>query len=181
MDTQFPIDIASLRSRLHFIKHEAEELIKLLPRESPVDPLSIDTTLTLDSVSPEAATLLPRTLEGLFTGEKMIGSDGHEYHVPPNYASKSKLVCGDRMKLTITPTGSFIYKQIGPVERDRVIGKLDFDNEHNRWTVRAENKEYRVLTASISFYKGKVGDEVILLTPQNSQSEWACVDQLIAK
>ena len=136
-------------------------------------PLAHDEELSFSEMS--------RTLEGIFNGEKMIGTDNQEYHIPPNYASKSKLVTGDRMKLTITPTGSFIYKQIGPIERQRIIGTLDFNPEHNRWLVKAENAEYRVLTASISFYKGKIGDGVIILAPQIGMSEWAAVDHLIAK
>lgn len=120
-------------------------------------------------------------LEGHFNGEKMIGDDGKEYNVPPNYASKSKLVTGDRMKLTITQSGAFIYKQIGPINRKRVIGTLEFDPEHNHWTVRGPEATYKVLAASISFYKGKPGDEVILFVPEATPCEWAAVDQLIAK
>lgn len=123
-------------------------------------------------------------LEGHFNGERMIGDDGKDYNVPPNYASKSKLVTGDRMKLTITASGAFIYKQIGPINRKRVIGALEFDPEHNHWRVRPlSNPEitYKVLAASISFYKGKPGDEVILFVPESTPCEWAAVDQLIAK
>lgn len=120
-------------------------------------------------------------LEGHFNGEKMIGDDSKEYNVPPNYASKSKLVTGDRMKLTITHSGAFIYKQIGPINRKRVIGTLEFNPEHNHWTVKGPEASYKVLAASISFYKGKPGDEVILFVPESTPSEWAAVDQLIAK
>src|SRR3989344_3463282 len=58
-------------------------------------------------------------IEGVFDGQNMVGPDGKLYSVPANYASKSKLVEGDLLKLTISPDGSFIYKQIGPVERER--------------------------------------------------------------
>lgn len=174
-------DTSAIRARLQTIKHETEELLKLFAQPITLPPIS--STFLSFPLSPEelSAPQIARTLEGIFNGEKMIGTDNQEYHVPPNYASKSKLVAGDRMKLTITPTGSFIYKQIGPIERQRVIGALCFETDHNRWLVKTENKEYRVLTASISFYKGKPGDEVILLAPQGGTSEWATVDHLIAK
>jgi len=61
-----------------------------------------------------------RVIEGVFNGEGMVGSDGKVYSVPPNYASKSRLVEGDILKLTIKNDGTFIYKQIGPIERRRV-------------------------------------------------------------
>lgn len=173
-------DAQSIRSRLQTIKHEVDELLKLFSEPSSLPPITINFPIPL-SGEELARPQVARVLEGIFNGEKMIGTDNAEYNVPPNYASKSKLVAGDRMKLTITPNGSFIYKQIGPVERERVIGTLDFTTEHNRWLVKAENKEYRVLSASISFYKGKPGDEVILLVPQGRASDWGTVDHLIAK
>ena len=45
-------------------------------------------------------------VEGTFDGQIMVGSDGKQYPAPANYASKSKLVEGDVLKLTITSDGS---------------------------------------------------------------------------
>ena len=70
-----------------------------------------------------------KVIEGIFDGQIMIGPDGKNYPVPANYASKSKLVEGDIMKLTITDDGKFLYKQIGPVERRNVIGTLTHHND----------------------------------------------------
>jgi len=67
-----------------------------------------------------------KIIEGVFDGQNMVGSDGRQYIVPPNYASKSKLVEGDILKLTIQPNGSFIYKQIGPIERQRTVANTRF-------------------------------------------------------
>ncbi|HET7630020.1 MAG TPA: hypothetical protein VFK03_01460, partial [Candidatus Saccharimonadales bacterium] len=58
---------------------------------------------------------LGKVIEGVFDGQNMVGSDGKTYPVPANYASKSKLVQGDILKLTIADDGTFLYKQIGPV------------------------------------------------------------------
>ena len=57
----------------------------------------------------------------LYTSQVMIGPDGKSYPVPANYASKSKLVEGDILKLTIADDGGFIYKQIGPIARLSLI------------------------------------------------------------
>ena len=65
-----------------------------------------------------------KIIEGVFDGQAMIGPDGKTYPVPANYASKSKLVEGDILKLTISDDGRFVYKQIGPVDRKQVIGTL---------------------------------------------------------
>src|SRR3989338_2876015 len=65
------------------------------------------------------ASLNGKVIEGIFNGQEMIGPDGSTYAVPANYASKSKLVEGDALKLTIAANGSLVFKQIGPVTRDR--------------------------------------------------------------
>src|SRR4030042_4021040 len=87
-------------------------------------------------------------VEGVLDGQVMMGTDGKQYPVPANYASKSKLVEGDMLKLTITPDGSFVYKQIGPVERKRIIGIVSQDEAGNYYII-AEGKPYKVLLASV--------------------------------
>jgi hypothetical protein len=120
-----------------------------------------------------------RVVEGVFDGQHMIGADGNPYAVPPNYASKSKLVEGDMMKLTITPTGTFIYKQVGPIERDRIVGVLGFDETTNEYYVAQAHNKWRVLKASVTYYKGRPGDEAIVLVPKDSPATWAAVDNIV--
>lgn len=120
-----------------------------------------------------------RIIEGVFDGQSMVGPDGKQYSVPANYASKSKLVEGDLMKLTIDRTGSFIYKQIGPVERDRRSGVLTQDPDTDEYKVLADGKMYRVLLASVTYFKGEPGDEVVILLPKDKESEWAAVENII--
>ena len=119
-----------------------------------------------------------KIVEGTFDGQIMIGTDGKQYPVPANYASKSKLVEGDVLKLTITPDGSFIYKQIGPTERKRVIGTVNQDGEGN-YFVLAENKPFRVLLASITYFKVAPGDEVTLITPRDIDSDWGAIENIL--
>ena len=84
-------------------------------------------------------------IEGVFDGQNMVGPDGKLYSVPANYASKSKLVEGDLLKLTISPDGSFIYKQIGPVERERIVGVLARDEQTDEFRVLAKGQFFRIL------------------------------------
>lgn len=120
-----------------------------------------------------------RVIEGVFNGNNMVGSDGELYTVPPNYASKSKLVEGDLLKLTITPKGSFIYKQIGPIERSRIIGTLGYDQTTGEWYATTEDKRWHVIKASVTYFKGDPGDEIVLLVPKNAPSKWAAVENII--
>ena len=55
-----------------------------------------------------------KIVEGIFDGQVMVDADGKNYPVPANYASKSKLVEGDKLKLTIADDGGFIYKHTHP-------------------------------------------------------------------
>jgi len=119
-------------------------------------------------------------VEGVFDGQVMIGTDGKQYPVPANYASKSKLVEGDMLKLTITPDGSFVYKQIGPVERKRVIGIVSQDDLGN-FVVIAEGKAYRVLLASVTYFKAEMSDEVTIVVPAGSETVWAAIENLVKK
>lgn len=120
-----------------------------------------------------------RVIEGVFDGQGMIGPDGKHYTVPANYASKSKLVEGDMLKLTIQPDGSFVFKQIGPVERERLVGVLAFDDQNNQFYGVVNGQSYLLLTASVTYFKGEVGDEVILLVPQGAKSKWAAVENIV--
>jgi hypothetical protein len=122
-----------------------------------------------------------KVIEGIFDGQNMFGPDGKQYSVPANYASKSKLIEGDTLKLTITGDGSFIYKQIGPTDRTRLIGILTRDEETHEYRVLANNKSYRVLLASITYFKGEPGDEVVVLIPKDKDTKWAAVENIIKK
>ncbi len=118
-------------------------------------------------------------IEGVFDGQNMVGPDGKLYSVPANYASKSKLVEGDLLKLTISPDGSFIYKQIGPVERERVVGILTHDEQTDEFRVLAKSQLFRILLASVTYFKAELGDEVVVLIPKGTVSSWAAVENVI--
>lgn len=121
-----------------------------------------------------------KIIEGAFDGQNMIGPDGRQYPVPANYASKSKLIEGDVLKLTIADDGSFIYKQIGPIDRKKIIGVLAQD-ERGDYKVVAEGKPYKVLLASLTYFKAELGDEVVLEVPTEKPSVWAAVVNVIKK
>lgn len=129
-----------------------------------------------EKVTPIAQESTPgKVIEGVFDGQNMVGSDGKTYPVPANYASKSKLVQGDILKLTISEDGSFMYKQIGPVPRKQVVGMLKLENGH--YYVEVGGKDFRVLLASVTYFKAKPGDQVSINLPEDdSQAEWAALE-----
>lgn len=120
-----------------------------------------------------------RVIEGVFDGQNMIGPDEKQYPIPPNYASKSKLVEGDILKLTIGDDGSFIFKQIGPIERNKLIGVVHKEDED--YLVTVDDKSYRVLMASITYFKAEEDDEVTIVVPKDRASTWAAIENVIKK
>lgn len=142
----------------------AKELLVSLIGDDPV---------LADKVKDEA---LGKIIEGVFDGQNMVGSDAKTYPVPANYASKSKLVQGDILKLTIGDDGAFMYKQIGPIPRKQVVGMLTQKEGH--YFVEAGKKQYRVLLASVTYFKAKPGDQVSVNIPEDDSvdAEWAALE-----
>jgi hypothetical protein len=119
-----------------------------------------------------------KVVEGVFEGQSMVGSDGKTYPVPANYASKSKLVQGDILKLTIAPDGAFMYKQIGPVARRQLVGMLT--SKDGSYFVETPEKNYRVLLASVTYFKAKAGDQISINVPTDEiDAEWAAIEAAI--
>ncbi len=116
-----------------------------------------------------------KIIEGVFDGQNMVGSDGKTYPVPANYASKSKLVQGDILKLTIADDGAFLYKQIGPIPRKQIVGTLKLENGH--YFVEVGDRMFRVLLASVTYFKAKPGDQVSVNVPEDDKNaEWAALE-----
>lgn len=148
---------------------------------SPNASLVMESLQQANTVARTIATgAVGKVIEGVFNGEAMVGADGKRYNVPPNYASKSKLVEGDILKLTITQNGSFIFKQIGPIERDQLVATLAHDQISGEWYAVKGDRRWRVLTASVTYFRGKPGDQIVVLVPKNSRSNWGAVENIIA-
>jgi len=121
-------------------------------------------------------------IEGIFDGERMLDAQGKSYQVPPNYASKSKLIEGDPLKLYITKDGKYLYKQLGPIERRTIPGTLRMEGNH--YVVDTdEGTTYNILTACVTYYMSlynlKAGDRVMIMVPSERPAKWAVIDNLI--
>jgi len=159
--------------RLHTLIQEAETNLAAA-KELLISIIGDDGTI----ITPKGNTIDEvggKVIEGVFDGQKMAGPDGKEYPVPANYASKSKLLEGDILKLTIADDGSFIYKQIGPIDRTQVIGTLV--QHDGAYYVEANGREYRILLASVTYFRINVGDQVTIIVPtENPDATWAAVE-----
>lgn len=170
---------AVLVNILRTINENVVAALRLL--DSGAAALPAGTSIRTTPLPAAAAGAVGVVVEGIFDGKGMVGPDGKEYPIPPNYASKSKLVEGDMLKLTISPTGAFIFKQIGPIERDRLVGALVHERDIDEFSVVAGDKKYRVLKASVTYFRGADGDEAVILVPKSSPSKWAAVENVIKR
>ncbi len=188
-----PQRLALIKYSLETIKNNVEKLLRLMDEKYEIKSddfiiagmavdanieSALDTQRSVELHDPEMING-QRVVEGVFDGNSMIGSDGKQYTVPANYASKSKLVEGDILKLTITNAGSFIFKQIAPIERRRLIGTIEYDEMKYQYYASLNGKKWRLLTASVTYFKGEAGDEVVFIIPKNTASRWAAVENII--
>ena len=123
-----------------------------------------------------------QAIEGIFDGEKMVDYSGKAYQVSPNYASKSKLVEGDPLKLYVTHDGKYFYKQLGPVPRRTLTAVVR--PEGNHYVLDADDgTSYGVLTASVTYYMSMYnmheGDHVTILLPEEGPATWGVIDNVL--
>jgi hypothetical protein len=62
-------------------------------------------------------------------------------------------------------------------QKKRLIGVLTLEN--GEYSVIAEGKTYKVLQASVTYYKGQGGDRVTIIVPKDSDSGWAAFEGVI--
>ncbi len=161
-------------SQLRKLLEEIEEKVHSV-RRIMFEQVYQEKAENLDTIKDGPVTMI----EGVFDGYEMIDKDGNKYSIPSNYASKSKLVAGDKMKLTISPDGSFVFKQIGPAERKRLVGKLQKVGQ--RWQIVCDGKKYQCLLSSVSYFKAKAGDKVTVIVPKIGEADWAAIENLLDK
>lgn len=111
----------------------------------------------------------PRELPGefgKFDGHFMVTEEGEKYQIPENYASKSRLVYGDRLK-RIVEDGEETFKQVDRVKRREVEGILA--KKDGNWHIVTSLGSYEVLVAAVNYWNGEVGDEAVALIPQEDE------------
>lgn len=119
-----------------------------------------------------------KIIDGWFDGQGLVTDQGKKYPMSANYASKSLLVEGDQLRLAIHENGTMIYKQIGPVERHKQKGVLG-EQEDGEYRVIAGGKAYRVLPATLTFFRAEPGDEVEIEIPKDRDAEWAAIGKVV--
>ena len=170
--------IAAIRDFIVTAEKSIKNAKKLLSDVLEENNLSLDEEINLETSGLNSySSGNSKIVEGVFTGEDMLGVDENRYPVPVNYASKSKLVQGDKLKLTIEGNGKMLYKQILPIERETKVGLLT--REHGKYQVVVEDQTYDVLTAAVTHFKGNIGDKISIVIPAGKQATFAAIEAIV--
>ena len=155
----------------------AKKLLIDLAKENNID-LSAEINLTtsgLHSYTDENN----KIIEWVFTWDQMLWADGKNYPIPVNYASKSKMVQWDKLKLIIDWAWKMTYKQISPIEREIKTGLVTKDQ--GKFQVVCEWNTYDLLTAAVTHFKVEIWDTISVLLPKGKQASFAAIEAVIPK
>lgn len=180
-----PKKISSILSLIEIAENNlknARDILSQLAKDSGISESRLRTSSVNKVVNNDESGAL-EVVEGYFDGESMIGDNGKTYPVPPNYASKTQLIIGDRMKWILTSERES-FKLIKPAERERVIGT--FGIEGNVFYVAVEGIEHpiRILKASATFamknFGMQIGDRVAVIIPRDNTPTWGALSSVVS-
>lgn len=118
-----------------------------------------------------------KIIEWVFTWTEMLWSDWLKYPIPANYASKSKMVQWDKLKLTIDSFWKMLYKQIAPIERE--IKTWLVVKEKEKYQVVSDWVTYDLLTAAVTHFKVNIWDKISIIVPAWKPATFAAIEAII--
>ena len=177
-------DLSALHELLLKIETDIKRARMLI--ENTEQGLSSRKSVSIDDVAwqlqthtnPEDATQI---VEWIYNGYFMVGSDKKKYPVPMNYASKTKLIPGDVLKLRVMEDGKLIYKLIGQANRKYVKATLSKTDE-NKFTALTDNGDiYYLNQAAVTYYKWTTGNELSIIVNADWIGNYAAVEAVIGQ
>ncbi len=174
--------IATILNLIEIAENNLKTTKSLLAQLSTPEKISSarSTTATGQSSTDEDSAL--EVIEGYFDGENMIGDNGQMYVVPPNYASKTQLVVGDRMKWIMTPERD-IFKLIQPAPRERTTGTFTIEGDAYLVLVDRFPNPIQILKASATYAMKnlglQIGDEVAITIPKDATPTWGAFNSIV--
>lgn len=113
---------------------------------------------------------------GYFDGKYMVTDEGEKFEIYSNYAAKSKLVYGDKMKMYVDDRGRNMFKQVEKIERKELEGFLT--QHEDQWLFVTHSGSFKVSSAAVEHQNGKDGDEVVAIVPRDiADASFATLDR----
>jgi len=140
----------------------------------------LDTDLLSENLSSYEEDDNIQVVEGVYDGYFMVGADKKKYPVPMNYASKSKLIPGDILKLRIMSDGKLLYKLIGQANKKYIKATLSKTDDNNKFTAITDDGQVFFLNqAAVTYFKGQTGDELSIIVNADGLGNFAAIEALI--
>jgi hypothetical protein len=118
-------------------------------------------------------------LVGKYDGMFMVTEAGKKYPVPDNYAAKTKLVYGDKLKMVEGPEGRR-FKYVGRVPFVEVEAKLALKD--GRFVAVAKEGSYKLIQSAVKYHNGEEGNEVVILVPREEKhAPFAALQRVVGK
>ena len=160
-------------------------VLNKLTKFDPNDPTSLDDKEVTEALGTQELKSYTeeniQVVEWKFDGYFVIWADQKKYPVPLNYSSKTKLVPGDVLKLKILDNGQFVYKLINPVERKHIRATLSKTDDNKFTAVTDDGQTFFLNQAAVTFFKGRPGDELYILTNEKENGWFAAIEAIIKK
>ncbi len=120
-----------------------------------------------------------KIIEGVFDWYFFIWPHNKKIPVPLNYASKSKLIPWDKLKLTIFSDGKLIYKLIKPAPRKNLKATVSKIDDNKYIAITDDWKTYKLNLAAVTYFKVKPWDEITIITNSEGKWEYAAIEWVI--
>lgn len=116
-------------------------------------------------------------VEGIFDGKHLITDTNEKVEVPANYAAKSRIVYGDRLK-SYEDEGKQVFKQLEKVSRKKIEAVVS--KKEGKFYALTENGSYELSATAVEFNKVNVNDKIQIIIPEdNPHAPYAALDKII--
>ncbi|MFA6981410.1 MAG: hypothetical protein WC243_00045 [Patescibacteria group bacterium] len=147
----------SSKSELFKLKSELKSLEKHLN-------IAMSVMRTIEEEEKKAFEEIPGKT-GTFDGESMVSESGERFPVPANYAAKSMLMFGDKMKM-VEEDGKPFFKNIGKSEPKEIRGVLS--KKEDVWYILADCGSYRISDTAALYHNAQQNVEATALIPADN-------------
>lgn len=114
-------------------------------------------------------------VEGTFDGKYLISDSNEKIEIPANYAAKSRIVYGDRLKM-YEENGTKMFKQVEKVSRKKLFAIVS--KKEGKFFALTEHGDHELSPTAVEFNNIKVGEKVQVILPENNlKSPFATLDK----
>jgi hypothetical protein len=113
----------------------------------------------------------------VFDGKHLITDTHEKVEVPANYAAKSRIVYGDRLK-SYEDEGKQVFKQLEKVSRKKIEAVVT--KKEGKFFALTETGSYELSATAVEFNKVNINDKIQIIIPEdNPHAPYAALDKII--